>query len=169
MHQSMRNFLLVLLAISITSCIPVSFAPDFHNKGYKVKKAKKFKRKLPEQQAFIFEDTKEADEFYNFINTKFELNDLDVDYEVPFRIEGNLYYLSFYEIEKITTAIDLFNLTDEFVHELGSWYIVITVIDNDSNDCLKESHPKHTLILKYLKDLKQEYLCTKTIEEPFEV
>ena len=161
-----KHVISILLAITITACIPVSFAPDFHKKGYKVKEAQRFKRKLPEQQAFIFEDTKEADAFYDFINTKFELNDLDVDFEVPFRIEGELYYLSFYEVEKLTTAVDLFNITDELVHEVGTWYIVITVIDNDSKDVLKASHPKHQLIIQYLKDLRREYLDVKETEVP---
>ncbi|WP_422104603.1 hypothetical protein [Winogradskyella sp.] len=164
-----KHVISILLGITITACIPVSFAPDFNKKGYKVKEAQRFKRKLPEQQAFIFEDTKEADAFYDFINTKFELNDLDVDFEVPFRIEGQLYYLSFYEVEKSTTAIDLFNITDELVHEVGTWYIVITVIDNDSKDGLKASHPKHQLILQYLKDLRQEYLDVKEKEVPSKI
>ena len=162
----MKHLTIILLALTLTACIPVSFAPDFHKKGYKVKEAKRFKHKLPEQQAFIFEDTREAEAFYDFINTKLELYNLDVDYEVPFRIDGALYYLSFYEVEKFTSAIDILNLTDDVIIESGTWYIVITVVDNDSKDCLKESHPKHALVLQYLKDLKQEYLSIKENEAP---
>jgi hypothetical protein len=54
-----------------TSCIPLSFAPKI--KTDKVKLAKRFKRDLPKQHGFIFEDPKEADEFYTFINTKYQL------------------------------------------------------------------------------------------------
>ncbi|MGB0280384.1 MAG: hypothetical protein ACPGAA_06325, partial [Flavobacteriaceae bacterium] len=49
----------------------MSFAPNI--KTDKVKIAKRFKRDLPKRYGFIFEDTKEADEFYSFINTKYQL------------------------------------------------------------------------------------------------
>ncbi|WP_299525569.1 hypothetical protein [Winogradskyella sp.] len=159
----MKHFIFLLLAFTITSCIPVSLAPDFQKRGYKVKEAKKFKRKLPEQQAFIFVDPKEEGEFYNFINTKYELYDFEVDAEVPFRIDNQLYYLSFYEVEKMSTAIDVLGITDDVLIEDSTWYIVLTIMDNESKDCLKSSHKNHKLILKYLKDLKQEYLHTENI------
>ncbi|WP_299362410.1 hypothetical protein [Winogradskyella sp.] len=172
-----RHWVITAIVISFTSCIPLSLAPDFQKEGYKLKEAKRFKRELPKQHAFIFVDPKEADVFYNFINTKFELYDLDVDYEVPFRIENELYYLSFFEVEKSTTTLNIFpmmidavadgvtELEDEYVWDYGTWYIAITVMDNDSKDCLKESHPKHTVVLQYLKNLKQEYVDTQNSEE----
>jgi len=161
---------LLSILILFASCIPLSLAPDFHKKGYKVKQAKRFKRELPKQQAFIFVDTKEEGEFYNFINTKFQLYDYDVDFEVPFRIDGELYYLSFYEAKKSTTTLNIApmmvdgitdgatDLYDDYVWDYGTWYILMTVIDNNSKDCLETSHNKHTMVLQYLKDLKQEYL-----------
>ncbi len=172
----MKNFLFFLLFICLSSCIPFSIAPTFQKKGYKVKEAKRFKRQLPKQNAFIFVDPKEADEFYNFVNTKFELYDLDVDYEVPFRIEGKLYYLSFYEVEKSTTTLNLLpifidgatggnDFEDDYAWRDGTWYIVITIIDNNSKDSLKESHPKHKEVIQYLKDLKQEYVSSQSDEE----
>ena len=151
----------LLLALVITSCIPVSLAPDFQKKGYKVKEAKRFKRDLPKRQAFIFVDSKEEGEFYSFINNKYQLFDIDVDFEVPFRIDDKLYYLSYYEAEKSTSLLDIFAITDEFIHEYGTYYIVITITDNDDKDCLNPSHINHKLILQYLKDLKQEYLAIK--------
>ena len=158
----MKHILLLLLAFVTTSCIPVSLAPDFQKEGYKVKEAKRFKRKLPKQQAFIFVDPKDEGAFYDFINTKYELNDFEVNFEVPFRLAGQLHYLSFYEVEKSTTAIDIFGITDELVHESGTYYIVLTVIDNDAKDCLSNSHPMNAMIMQYLKELKQEYLNSKT-------
>ena len=161
----MKYKALLFFALFITSCIPVSLAPDFQKKGYKVKEARRFKRVLPKQQAFIFVDSKEEGEFYSFINNKYELFDIDVDLEVPFRINDQLYYLSFYEVEKTTSLIDIFAITDEFIHEFGTYYIVITVTDNDEKDCLNPSHINRNMILQYLKDLKQEYLNLKVFDK----
>ena len=175
----MKYLFLSIFFITITSCIPLRIAPNF-KEGYKVKQAKKFKRKLPKKNAFIFEDTKDANEFYNFINTKYQLNPLDVNFKVPFRIEEKLYFLSYYEVEKTTKTLNLLPIiidgatsgtdfeTDlyyNYVSRIGSWYLVITINDIDSNDCLKESHPNYNKVLKYLKDLKKEYLSTHNYEE----
>ena len=179
-YQSMKYFLTALFFTTITSCIPLRIAPNFQEEGYKIKQAKKFKRKLPKENAFIFEDTKDADEFYNFVNTKYQLNHLDVGLEVPFRIDEKLYFLSYYEVEKTTKTLNLLpifidgatsgtdletDLYDNYVSRMGSWYLVITVIDNDSNDCLKESHPSYNKVLEYLKNLKKEYFSTHNYEE----
>jgi len=37
---------------------------------------------------FIFEDPKAANQFYKYINTKFELQDINVFEDVPFTIAG---------------------------------------------------------------------------------
>ncbi|WP_296313233.1 hypothetical protein [Winogradskyella sp. UBA3174] len=50
----MKKLLLIVLAITTTSCIPTKVAPRF--KGHKVIQAKKFKRKLPRETSFIFKD-----------------------------------------------------------------------------------------------------------------
>ncbi len=144
----------------MSSCIPVSFPPNFRDDGYKVKEAKSFKRNLPEKQAFIFVDTKDEGDFYDFINTKYELYDFEVNFEVPFRIEGHLHYLSFYEVKKVMTAVDIFGITDDIIHESHTYYVALTVMDNESKDCLNSSHPNYALVIQYLKDLKQEYLKT---------
>jgi len=176
----MKNFLLVLSIITITSCIPLRIAPQFKKNGYTIKEAKKFNRKLPREAAFIFADPKDANEFFNFINTKFQLNDIDVDYDVPFKINGTLYFLSFYEVEKATKTLNLIpifidgvtensdletDLYDNYVSRMGSWYIVITILDKNSNNCLKETNAQRNKVLQYLKDLKQEYLTTQNYEE----
>lgn len=68
----MKSLITVLIVLFITSCIPLRIAPKIDTD--KVKVARKFKRGLPNQYAFIFEDPKEADEFYYYINDKFDLN-----------------------------------------------------------------------------------------------
>ena len=88
---------ILVLLLFTTSCIPLRIAPNI--KDYKIQVAKKFKRKLPKNYAFIFKDPKEADDFYNFINLKYNLNHENVEQNVPILIENRYYFLSFYESE----------------------------------------------------------------------
>jgi len=68
------------------SCIPIRIAPNI--KDYQLTQWKKFKRSLPKRHMFIFEDPKAANQFYKYINTKFELQDINVFEDVPFTIAG---------------------------------------------------------------------------------
>ncbi|MDH3323500.1 MAG: hypothetical protein OEM04_10950 [Flavobacteriaceae bacterium] len=165
--------IIFVLFIFTSSCIPLRIAPDIED--YKIQVAKKFKRKLPDNYAFIFEDPKEADEFYHFINLKFELNNENVEQNVPLIINDEKYFLSFYETVIPTKMLDLSSVLfeaaitaavgeqDTFVGEVevtrdDSWYLVLTVCDANSKDCLKPSHQSRASILKYLTELKTEYL-----------
>ena len=93
----MRIVYFLLLVFLTTSCVPIRIAPNI--KEHKIVKANKFKRKLPKQYAFVFEDPKEAKEFYNYVNTKFQLDHQAVDWDVPFKVENQFHYLRFYETE----------------------------------------------------------------------
>ena len=164
--------ILILLIIS-TSCIPLRIAPNI--KDYKIKVAKKFKRKLPNNYAFIFEDPKEADEFYNFIKLKYQLNYEDFGRNVPFGVNDKNYFLSFYETVIPTKTLDFSSgfLDATLAMTLGgqdsyegeveitrtdSWYLVLTVCDSNLEDCLEPNHKFRAEIVKYLIDLKMEYL-----------
>ena len=68
--------------------------------------ASEFKRKLPKHYSFIFEDPKEANEFYNFIKQKYELNYEDFERNVPFGVNDKNYFLSFYETVIPTKTLD---------------------------------------------------------------
>ncbi len=59
--------------------------------------AKKIKRNLPREYALISTDPKDADEFYNYINTKYELNHQNVEWNVPFMIDKENFFFSFYD------------------------------------------------------------------------
>lgn len=172
--------LIVLIASMFLffSCIPLRIAPNI--KTDKVMLAKKFKRKLPKRHAFIFEDPKDANEFYNYINTKYELNHQDVEWNVPFDVDGELFYFSFYEVEipdKTLNLLPIFIdaalksrdsdpiLEDAYMSRNGNWYLAITVADNEMNDCLKENYVKREAILKYLKAMRLEYLNTNNYLE----
>ena len=168
----MKNFFLILLVFAITSCIPVKIAPKFQNQDYKVMKAKKFQRKLPKETSFIFKDQKNADEFYYYINKKFNLNHKDVGFNVPFQIDGETLYLSYHEVEREDQTYNLALVIidaklseddgekmfeDCYVSRKGHWYIILTVYDEIIKNCLRDNHPLKTKAIQYLKELKQEY------------
>ena len=87
-----RLLLYICIAAVSTSCIPLSFAPNI--KTDKVKLAKRFKRDLPKRYGFIFEDPKEADDFYTFINTKYQLPGIGYQLLIGFVIQSVAFRLS---------------------------------------------------------------------------
>ena len=70
-----KSIVLALLAFFTFSCIPLQIAPNID--GAKIYKGKKFKKQLPKQHVYVFEDPKDANEFYTYINAKF-----DIDYDI---------------------------------------------------------------------------------------
>ncbi|WP_299440895.1 hypothetical protein [uncultured Aquimarina sp.] len=160
-----------------SSCIPTKIAPNI--KEDKVMVAKKFKKGLPKRNSFIFEDPKNANEFYQYINNKFKLNDKDVEWNVPFIVNNTEYYLSFHEVERSTNTINLAPMVIDaaleqndhtpILEELhtsrsGKWYVVLTVNDEDFKDCLKENYAKRDEIVVFLRQLRKEYLSTSHYE-----
>ena len=176
----MKQLAILLLTILLTSCIPYKIAPKFKNEDYKVMNAKKFQRKLPRETSFIFKDPKDADEFYNYINTKYSLKHNNVGLNTPILIDNETFYLNYYEVERTdetanvglliadTVLEEKTGLTafdENYTSRKGHWYIIITVYDNDIKNSLLDKHPKKAEVLKYLKALKQEYLTTHNYEE----
>ena len=176
----MRKLLqLIVCLVFISSCIPLRIAPNI--KDYKLAFGKRFKKGLPKKTVFIFEDPKEANEFYNYVNTKFQLSDYYVDVEVPFDVQGNNYFFSFYEVEiptktinlvplildgVLTQASDMDPVFDElYATRTGNWYIAIEVFSETENDCLLESSVSRDIVLPYLRNLKNEYLSTQNYNE----
>lgn len=179
-----KILLLAATGIVLNSCIPIRIAPSI--KDYKVVKGKRFKRGLPKKTVFVFEDSKDADEFYNYVNTKFQLQDYYVDTQVPFTLNNEQFYFSFYEVEINDKAINLFPIVfdvafsaalgnDEIepilsedaepVLRSGNWYIAIEVFSNAEKDCLREDSISRNVVLPYLRNLKQEYLSTHNYNE----
>lgn len=141
--------------------------------------AKKFKRKLPRETSFIFKDPKKADEFYHYVNTKYQLNHTDVGYNVPITIDGKTCYLTYNEASIDDKKMNLLGLVvdakledegltplfDSYVKRKGHWYLIITVFDENIKNCLLEDHPLRQKTIEYLKDLKKEYLSTHNYQE----
>ncbi|MEN8799341.1 MAG: hypothetical protein ABF293_08850 [Flavobacteriaceae bacterium] len=173
-------FRLITIALSflLISCIPIKIPPKIED--HKVMKARKFKRDLPHSFGFVFKDPKEADEFYFYINSKFDLGFDQVETNVPMEIDNKLFYLSFHEREKASETLNLIPLVIdgalgsaghgpflEAAHTSRSeyWYIILTVEDNDMKDVLDPQHDDHRKVVDYLSRLRQEYINTHQYSE----
>lgn len=174
----MKRISISLVFLLYQSCIPLRIAPNI--KTDKVMVAKKFKRKLPKQNAFIFKDPKDANEFYHYINTKYELQHHNVEFNVPFEINGTPYYFSFREVEIPTKTLNILpffldatlksqNMEPMFQNvytsRIGNWYIVITITDEAFNDALSKANPNKAQIIEYLQNMRVEYFNTQNYLE----
>ena len=180
----MKKVILVVASILIfQSCIPLRIAPNIDD--YKIAKGKTFKRSLPTRHMFIFEDSKEAGEFYDYVNTKYNLSDDNVYDDIPFVLNDNQYFFSFYETEiqdksfqllpivldiAISTSLGSDNVDPIFsnpdgISRTGNYYIALEVYSDLENDCLDENSFSRASVLKYLRQLKDEYLATYNYHE----
>lgn len=175
----MRKAIAIVLGlVFFNACIPLRIAPTISD--YKLTEGKRFKKGLPEKTVFAFEDPKDAEAFYNYINIKYQLEDYYVDVEVPFKIDDNEYFLSFYEVEipdkslnLLTMAVDVALvasdsepiLSDSYATRDGNWYIAIEVFSATEKDCLHENSPSRAEVLSYLRAIKEEYLSTHNYNE----
>lgn len=174
-------FCLVFLA---QSCIPLRIAPEIED--YKIARGKKFKRSLSKRQMFIFENPKDENHFYDYINIKFQLEHLKVFDDIPFSIDDEQYFFAWYEVEisdktfnlapaLIDVALNGVLGNDEFepymlesvdsFHRKGNWYIALEVYSDTEKDCLVSGVLSREIVLKYLRALKQEYLVTHNYNE----
>ena len=180
----MKKLLFLVFGIFLfQSCIPLRVAPQIDD--YKIAKGKRFKRSLSKRQMFIFEDEKEAEQFYSFVNTKFQLNDENVYDDVPFKIAGTQYFLAWYEVEIPDKTLNLapmffqlfvgaalgsddplenYNGDGDMVRK-DNWYIALEVYNDLDPDCLVENSLSRAAVLKYLRALKKEYLNTHNYNE----
>lgn len=165
-----QTLLFSVLLLLLQSCIPIKFAPNIED--YKIVRGSKFKKGLPSRNIFVFEDNKDANEFYNYVNAKFNLEDIKVMDDVPFEIEGNQYFFSFYEVDKTTKSLDMLPFLTSVITNADdtetptmdredSYYIAIEVYSDFENDCLAMEALSRTLVLKYLRELKEQYQNTQ--------
>ncbi len=176
----MKRRYILLIFLIVSSCIPIKFAPEI--KDYRIAVAKRFKRDLPKHYAFIFEDSKNADEFYRFLFWKLGSTDVDIEVNLPFKVEDKTYYMTFHERSKRSVTLNLLPIfidvalerngmdpSLEEMYESGdeSWYILITVMDSEFRDCLKPSYPQQKEVVATLAALKEEYMNTHHYVEAF--
>lgn len=138
--------------------------------------AKRFKRKLPNQYAYIFTDPKDADEFYYYLSAKFPPNQAgDSEDNMPLQINNTDYYISFYETEKKSRIVNLLpalaneamrnknipiELDEPPIVRDGTWYMVLTITDPAFNDALSPNNVDQKKVLAYVKSLHDDYLST---------
>ena len=176
----MRKTLLFILLLLLGSCIPIKMAPQI--KDYKIVVAKRFKRDLPRKYAFVFEDEKNADEFYSFLYWKLGRLNTDIEVNLPFDVDGTTYYMSFHERRKSDLTLNLLPmfidavlanqdmepaLDGTYASHDEFWYILITVSDTDLRDCLNPSYPEQQEVVTTLKALKDEYANTHHYVEAY--
>ena len=172
----MKKLFILLFACVITSCISLRKAPT--NFTYKIEVAKKFKRQFPKELAYIFEDPKDANEFYKYIDSKFQLNNTDVGLNVPIIIDNKAYFITYHEAEipdkklnLLGIAVDATLVANEldpvfdkgYVNRVGHWFLAITVYDENNNNCLKSKYPERKNVLDYLNLLQNEYLNSHSL------
>ena len=163
--------------ILFQSCIPLRKAPKIEN--YKVTRGDEFNITLPEREMFVFEDPKDINHFYHYIDTRFQLNKENVYDDIPFKIDDGQYFFSWYEAEIPTKKLNvgaifvdaLFGamgvgpVVNDYASRKGHWYIAIEVYSDSENDCLKTTSLSRQAVLKYLSALKKEYLTTHNYNE----
>lgn len=181
----MRLLLPAICIVFLTySCIPIRIASQIED--YKITRGKKFKRSLSKRQMFIFENSKDENHFYDYVNTKFRLEHLKVYDDVPFNIDDEQYFFTWYEVEIPNKTLNLAPViidvvlngmlgNDDFepyalqsvdrFQRKGNWYIAVEVYSDAEKDCLTTSALSREVVLKYLRALKQEYLVTHNYDE----
>lgn len=173
------KYIILLLSFAVfQSCIPVAIAPQL-DEG-KIMKGNKFKKKLPDRNAYIFSDPKNENEFYYYINTKFKRDHNYVEDNVPVEIDGTTYYISFFETGKKTKTFNLLRpIANEVLENNGvtrvfdedpvrssdSWYIVLLVTDENFNDALDPDYGNHSSIVAYTDGLRREYLSMSNYKQ----
>ncbi len=169
----MKYLSLFLCALCLVSCIPLQIAPNFD--GGKIFPPKKFKKQLPQQYVYVFEDPKDANEFYNYMNAKFQIVYDDDLGNIPVAVNSNTYYLTFYEVERATKTVNLlpmavdagleengFSPVLESAHtsRTGKWFIALTMTDDALQDALNPNYTFHQDVLSYADAMRNEYLNT---------
>ncbi|WP_224491351.1 hypothetical protein [Robertkochia flava] len=155
----------------MSSCIPYALAPNID--GNKLVKANRFKRDLPKLNALVFEDPFDADVFLNYLRNKYPEHRGEHLVNIPFEIDGKVYYLSGFERERATKTFNLFPvlvdgvlesndidpvLEENYTSRTGKWYILLTVTDGEGKDCLSEKYADRLLVANYLRLLYYDYL-----------
>ncbi len=176
----MRFFFILCICLLVTSCIPLSFAPNIEANTIKI--AKRFKRNLPKQYSYIFEDPKEANEFFDYINTKYQLP--GIERKIPIWIDTKPYIMNFYERKKATRTVNIIPImfdaalssddndglglfNELYTSKRVKWYIIITITDLKGQDALSPKYAECKGVLMFLEAMQKEYLSTANYMEAY--
>jgi len=113
--------------------------------------------------AFVFENNKKLLPFQQFLTSKFKLDSYQ-EREFWVTIEGDKYKIILYDNDELikyinTSDFTLANVNPDVVN-VGSTadYIALSMISSRNEDCLLEGSLYENIAVKYLKQLKDEYL-----------
>jgi len=113
--------------------------------------------------AFVFENNKKIIPFQQFLVNKFKLNSYQ-EKEIWVTIEGDKYKIILYDNDELEKYINTSDFTvanqNPDVVNVGSPvdFIAISMISSRNDDCLAEGSLYENIAVKYLKQLKDEFL-----------
>ena len=113
--------------------------------------------------AFVFENNKKNLPFQKFITWKFP-TDHYLQREFWITIEEQRFKLIVYDKDDMDKYLNLADFVrinqDPEISELGDQpdFIAVSVIDSKNQDCLSDQSLQQQTVLKYLENLKDEYL-----------
>lgn len=112
--------------------------------------------------AFIFENDPKRITFNQFLMDKYSLPKFyDIEYDIT--LENKRFNVMLYNQDEIDKYFDTSNyiasnvVPDNAVVGSKVKFLAISVTDDYGDDCLSEKSLYHNIVLKYLKDLKEEY------------
>ena len=176
----MRLLSISILLLFLASCVPISIAPNIET--YEIVKSNRFKKDLPPFYGFVFENPKEADAFFQFLQAKYDLESTHFDAAIPVQFNKQTYYLNYYEREKTTKTVNVIPIAidakresngndpifeDVHLTRSGQWFLILMVTDGEMKDVLKPNHSERPNIVAYLEALKNEYLSTHNYAETY--
>ncbi len=112
--------------------------------------------------AFVFENNQKILPFQQFLVDKYNLQTYN-QREIPFTINEERFVLHIYDNDEISKHINISDFVRKEqipdVSKMGnqSDFIVLSVVNNKNEDCLKDNSLYQNIVIKYLKNLKQEY------------
>ncbi len=113
--------------------------------------------------AFVFENNKKILPFQQFIANKYKLNNYQ-EKEFWVTIDQDQYKLIVYDNDEVIKYINTNDFTlanqDPEVLNIGNQadFIAISMINSRNEDCLEEGSLYENIAVKYLKQLKEEFL-----------
>jgi hypothetical protein len=136
------------------------------------------------KQVLFLKTQKNANEFYTYINVKFNRNTIDAEYNIPIAIGSQTFYMTFFEAERTTKTVNVLPMAADvllsannlgsgttfnnvYTSRKGSWYISIIVLDNEMKDILAQNNKTQQQVVDYLSALKKEYLSTANYQEVY--
>ena len=112
--------------------------------------------------AFVFENNKKILPFQQFLVNHFNLQTFN-QREIPFTINEEQFIMFIYDSDEtdkyINTADFILKNQIPNASKMGnqSDFIVISVTNDKNEDCLKDDSLYQNIVIKYLKNLKEEY------------